>query len=167
MAMQWWDELSVGGEAVSLVGFAITIWQLMKTKSAANAAREVTERWINMARRNEFVEKCRELEHVEIDILRLLERFDEWNSTRDLLISWVRHAVRLDEILKHIQGVDHATELQRLLRASVPAVDRAKRKLIVPPQTEEQYRRVLRPALTAMSKVTKLTPSHRHDLQIQ
>jgi hypothetical protein len=165
--MRWWDQLSIGGEAVSIVGFAVTIWQLLKTKSAANAARQVTERWVNLARRNEFVEKCRELEQIETDVLRRLERFDEWNRTRDLLISWVRHAVRLDEILKHMTDVDHAADLQRLLRASVPAADNAKRKLIVPPQNDEQYRRILRPAITAMAKVTKMTPSHRHDLQIQ
>lgn len=159
--------MDIGGEALSVVGFVITIWQLLKTKSAANAARQVTERWVNLARRNEFVEKCRELEDIEIDVLRRLERFEEWNRTRDLLLSWVRHAVRLDEILKHMSDIDHASDLQRLLRASVPAADNAKRKLLVPPRSDEQYRRILRPALTAMAKVTKMTPSHRHDLAIQ
>ena len=93
------DIISLVSLVVSLVGFGVTIWQLRKTRSAADAAKRSAELALEESR-NKF------RKYVFANVLRLLSEARLHGENR----VWERAAVRLNDLADQVSQLSDADE---------------------------------------------------------
>jgi hypothetical protein len=124
------DWLGIAGLAVSAVGFAVTIWQLVRTARAASAARQAVERTERRMAINHLLVLLPQFRLLEADLDRAAQENDR-ALARTALVSYSHFASEVASLLKGQQQVDSAIILELEISAREASV--AKSSLIDAP----------------------------------
>lgn len=126
------DWLSLAGLIVSVVGFAIAIWQLFRTANASIATRKAVERTEKRMALNHLLVLLPQFRLLEND-LDFAAQEDDRPLARRSLISYAHFATEVAAILQGQDNVDQSLITE--LRNSARDASRAKGTLIDAPGT--------------------------------
>ncbi|MCG8921287.1 hypothetical protein [Lentzea sp. CC55] len=123
-----WDQITtVSSIPLALLGFGVTIWQLIKTKSAAEAARSSAESAVHQMRRGNIIGLLRELHRVEDEIDKAV-----YHNSVDLLFVWLSvwrwQASELRGYLS--ESVGDERKVMKAIQASMTVVVNVKSSLV-------------------------------------
>lgn len=144
------DWLGVAALAVSVVGFGVAIWQLIRTANAARAATKAVERTEQRMAVNHLLVLLPQFRLLENDLDRAAEDNDR-PSARGALVSYSHFASEVATILKSQPEVDATIVLE--LEISAREASLAKASLIDAPnnKTTKQLTKDVRERMSTLS----------------
>ncbi len=167
--MRWWDQLGVGGEVLSLVGFAITIYQLIKTKNAAVAAQEAAQRvaqaYLSKTRRSEVVANLEVLQGIPASTRKAMTRLPRsFRQADDLLRSWREHGQMVCEHCKLLDG--RPDQFLFNLEESFRVAEGFRELLLTTPNDHDRLARALEGAVLQMEGIAYHIPFQIKEQQL-
>lgn len=144
------DWISAAGLVVSVIGFAIAIWQLARTAKASEATRFAIERTEKRMALNHLLVLLPQFHLIENDLDRAAEDNDRALARR-ALVSYSRFAAEVATILKGQDTVDQTLIID--LQSSAREASRAKASLIDAPSTRhtKQLTKEVRERISGLS----------------
>ena len=144
------DWIGVAGLAVSVIGFVIAIWQLIRTARATEATRRAIERTEKRMAINHLLVLLPQFRLIEND-LDSAAQDDDRGLARRSLVAYAHFAAEVAAILQNQEKVDQA--LVTDLRVSATQASQAKAALIDAPgaKNTRQLTRDIREKLSGLS----------------
>jgi hypothetical protein len=124
--MRWWEVLGVTGEALTVIGFVATLYQVRKTRNATRAVEQVVFEHLLQERRSEIIQNLEELQPIPQRTRRAVQS-TRWSQVAELLRAWRQHGYtvclhhrRLDpnadtELIQRLEESFKVTEDVRML----------------------------------------------------
>lgn len=125
--MTWGETVGVAGLVVTVVGFAITIWQLVRTARASEATQQAVERTERRMALNHLLVLLPQLRLIETDLDTAAQENDRKLAMR-ALVAYSHMASEIAGLLRGQDSVDDA--LVQRLEQSARAASLAKADLI-------------------------------------
>lgn len=167
--MRWWDQLGIYGEALSLVGFAITIYQLIKTKNAAVAAQEAAQRvaqaYLSKTRRTEVVANLEALQGIPASTRKAMTRLPRsFRQADNLLRSWREYGQMVSEHSKLLDG--GPDQFLFSLEESFRSAEEFRQLLLTAPSDHDRLARALEGAVLQMERIAYHIPFQIKEQQL-
>jgi hypothetical protein len=141
------------GVGLTLVGVVVALWQLRRTKRAAEATRDALTRHVRRSEDRDLISQLAVLDEVEKRAVSAIRNLDV-DSLYDALRAWGRAANLVRRYLLQSTSADEKA-FGDLLMASILLTDRAKTDLIAPPRDAEILFRITTTALDQMAVCTR------------
>jgi hypothetical protein len=143
------DWIGLAGLAISVIGFSVGIWQLIRTARAAQAAKDAIERTEARLALNHLLVLLPQFRLIEND-LDSAAQDDDRPLARRSLVAFAHFAAEVASILQNQAKINQSLVLD--LQASATQASRAKASLIdIPGKTTKTLTKEIREQISALS----------------
>ena len=148
--MKMGDWLSLAGQVVSVIGFGVAIWQLMRTANASIETKKAVERTEQRMALNHLLVLLPQFRQLENDLDHAAQE-DDRPLARRTLVSYAHFATEVAAILQGQDKVDESLVTE--LRSTARDASRAKGALIDTPKCRDtrQLTKEARDAIASLS----------------